>query len=62
MKSSGQLIDVVTDVRCGLEVWIVRVNGVEHASYWSPQMAEAHARRLTAKVQGRQWTGRESAR
>lgn len=56
------MIDVVTEVRFGLEVWVVRLNGIEHASYWSPQMAEAHARRMTAKVHGLRWEGRVSRR
>ncbi len=45
-----KLIDLKSEVRLGLEVWVVRINGVEHCSHWSPQAAERVVQRLLGKV------------
>ena len=49
---SMSLIEVKSENRFGLEYFVVCINGVEHASFWSPQKAEQVAKRLLNKVKG----------
>lgn len=49
MNNSHGLIEVKSENRFGLEYFVVLVNGVEHASFWSPQKAESVANRLHAR-------------
>lgn len=44
------LIEVKQENRFGLEYFVVCINGVEHASFWSPQKAEQVAKRLLNKT------------
>jgi hypothetical protein len=47
---SMTMIEVRQQNRFGLEYFVVMINGVEHASFWSPQAAERLAKRLLGKV------------
>jgi hypothetical protein len=52
MTTNHGLIEVKSENRFGLEYFVVKINGVEHASFWSPQKAQAVASRLLNKVKG----------